>query len=316
MPERNGGILEQILEELQSMRQEIAQLRAVLPDAAKTMAAPKCPLEETPRETGTAIPSQEGKTPSKRLAPIEPKLTSAKVLNALTHTPNIRDLLTKRNLHVCDLEYFQGEQQNQEMANLSFFIADNFDFVKPFFQELRRSLNSPGEFSFHLRGRQTQAISDICHVGTHLRDLGFIKYDYKNRIANVEIIRDPNSINFISGGWFEIAILEWLRKHPSLYTECLYRVHVMDDKSSYYEFDFLIFTKNGVKMLECKSGLSLQPGEIVEQVRRAVSALNLNGSSGVLMPTLPAVSVANRIENQTGAKVLLVDHLERFLKSK
>ncbi|MCW5934356.1 MAG: hypothetical protein KIT45_08675 [Fimbriimonadia bacterium] len=316
MPERNGGILEQILEELQALRQEIAQLRAVLPDAVKTVAEPELPVVEIPLEKKKVIAFQEEKTPTIGSVPIEPKPLSADVLTALTQSPNIRDLLSRRNLHVCDLERFQGEQQNPNLANLSFFIADNFDFVKPFVQELRRSLNSQGEFSFHLRGRQTQAMSDICHVGTHLRDLGFIKYDYKNRIANVEIIRDPSSMNYISGGWFEIAILEWLRKHPSLYTECLYRVHVMDDKSSYYEFDFLIFTKNGVKMLECKSGLSLQPGEIVEQVRRAVSALNLSGSSGVLMPTLPSASVANRIENQTGAKVLLVDNLERFLKSK
>lgn len=312
------GILEQILEELQALRQEIAHFRAVLPVAVNSFAAPAMDIssESEPAQPET-FPVSE--TALAALQPAEEPLSekSESVNELLDQNPKIRDWMRKCGLQVRELEPLREVRDDALIARqLALFVAKNFDVLSPFYEDIRCHLdvNHGKRFYFKLAGQSERLISVTNHVCRDLQILGYIKFTYtKGQGVDVRITDNTNGINFLSGGWFEQAVLELLSKNSHWYSECLHRVKARHNLGAEYEFDFLLATPNGIRMIECKSGKNLPYDGSTKQFARAVKVLRLSHKSVIITPLSLDREHRDKIETETGAMAHTFCEIEEFL---
>lgn len=318
MQERNVGILEQILEELQALRQEIANFRAVLPVAVNSFAAPATDASSEPEPAQPeAFPVWESALAALHSAEERLSEQSASVNELLDQHPKIRDWLRKCGLQVKEFEPLREVRDDALIARqLALFIAKNFEVLSPFYEEIRCHLdvNYGKRFYFNLTGQSERLISVTNHVCRDLQILGYVKFTYtKGQGIDVRITNNTDGINFLSGGWFEQAVLELLSKHPHWYSECLHRVKARHNLGAEYEFDCLLATPGGIRMLECKSGKNLPYDGSAKQIARAVKILRLTHKSAVITPLPLDKGNRDKIESETGAKALTFCEIEEFL---
>lgn len=318
MQERNVGILEQILEELQALRQEIAHFRAVLPVAVYSFAAPAMDTSPEPEPAQPeAFPVSETALAALQFAEDPLSEKSESVNQLLDQNPKIRDWMRKCGLQVWELEPLKEVRDDALIARqLALFIAKNFDVLSPFYEEIRCHLdvNHGKCFYFNLAGQSERLISVANHVCRDLQILGYIRFTYsKGKGMEVKITDNTDGINFLSGGWFELAVLELLSKNPHWYSECLHRVKARHNLGAEYEFDCLLATPNGIRMLECKSGKNLPYDGSAKQIARAVKILRLSHKSAVITPLPLDKEKRDKIESSTDAKVLTFCEIEEFL---
>lgn len=234
----------------------------------------------------------------------------------LRRAPTIARRLTALGLEITECCDPNKEYADHKVASdLGFFIAQRFERLAPFWLELRANLHGR-RFFFPLAGCSGQLISDIIHVCNHLEQLGHLRFDYaRKQVVAVKVIRNPATINYITGGWFELAMLRLLKTLNPSESERLVRVKSRHEKGAFFEFDILFIERGVLRMLECKSGIHFPEHDSSAQIRRAVNVLRLNAnSSAIVVPKMLPKEQAYQLEGVTGSQVISFDRVQDFLK--
>jgi len=331
-----------LLEELSAIRQELGHIRELLErflnEELITLLrkAPQATLSESEAEsaavadahsTGNALcgisnvrePESEVETVTKSPTPPPMGTLSPQTLvHELTNRLRSRQLSIERYLLVQG-----GTPMEEEMYHLSFFIGQHYASVEPWLSRLRATLSHPAKTHHHLNGAFPDQISVMTNLGSRLyrlRMLSSYEYDRANSELVAKVDSNPDSINYLSGGWFEMCVFQAVRKildSLNVGSSLILRdVQLAAQGGGHCQLDILIYFHNsarGLVLLECKSASSLESADL-QQVRRAVSLLNLGFQrAAVVMPVPPADHLQNRWVEQTGASVIGFAHLQDFL---
>lgn len=315
-----------ILEELGTIRQEIGHIREllerILNEGLLTLRhkAPQAtPAEAESEQTTQAEPGSQEETFIEALSPPPVAAPDPQTLvNELSERFRARRLNIERYLL-----FDGGTPMEEEMYHTSFFIGLHYPVVEPWLSQLRSTLGHPQNIRYSLNGASGDEISVMTNLGMRLyrlRMLGSYEYDRSRSELVAKVDSNPDSINYLSGGWFEMCVFQAVRnvlKSLNMDSALILRdVQLAATGGGHCQLDILIYSRNPTRrlvLLECKSASSLG-GEDLQQVRRAVNLLNLSFQrAAVVMPVPPADHLQNQWVERTGASVIGFAHIQDFL---
>ncbi|NMG57620.1 DUF1887 family protein [Geitlerinema sp. P-1104] len=152
---------------------------------------------------------------------------------------------------------YSGHKADDTLDKTAFFMGSNYRYLRDVIHKIRQSLSRDNfGFQVHLTGEVEQKISAVTNLGSRLRNLGFLRYNYNNRqkIANMRTL-DSNGTQFLTGEWLEryvYQVVTEIFEQKSLDHEALMNTIIKREDGSKSEIDLLFFIKDKPLWIECK----------------------------------------------------------------
>ena len=111
-----------------------------------------------------------------------------------------------------------GSKLNSKLNQISNFMGDRYYSIRKLYKSIKSNMNEGEAFSLILKDEPNQVVSDSCQLANMLCSIAFLEeYHYLKSPRSIEAkpSRDPNALNFLSGGWLERYVKEKLVKIAS-----------------------------------------------------------------------------------------------------
>lgn len=210
---------------------------------------------------------------------------------------------------------------DRERRHLARFMVEHYTLIEPILVQMRSTLARPQKMHYSLVHYGANQLGIITGVGSRLYQLyilDYYQYLRNPRCMKFRARKQPFAQNFLSGQWFEMGLAGLVDKRLHAYPHLVLRnARFRTEKGGNFEVDILIglWINNELRLavLECKSAGTLNSEEI-GQVRRVASLLNLGHSRcAVVFPKVEGISQAHYWCQQTGADMISLGSLPRFL---
>ncbi|MCL2116496.1 MAG: hypothetical protein FWH29_09765 [Methanobrevibacter sp.] len=176
----------------------------------------------------------------------------------------LEECFEKKNLKILPVEM---QLNNIKMDNLvSYFIGENYNFVKPFTNKIKSAMQSKKIF-MPLKSYIPMEVSKITNLGTILHEKGFLKkYYYKgpyNKFISAKINSDGHMQYFLSGIWLEnyvkiviIQVIERLKQKLGINIkyQIFNNILVVTEDDEKVELDIIFIIENKfIYWVECRT---------------------------------------------------------------
>lgn len=305
---------DQFLEELVELRREVSLIRELLEHLTQKPSS----HHEDRSPNSMVVGLEQEKSIEQPVRQDDPQILLTE-LSRLLETRNLR--ITHYNLVSASYPL------EPELYHLSYFMGRHYPILEPWLSQLRSTLGNPCKTYFSLNDATQEELTTLTNIGIRLYRLRMLEsYEYirSPRALKAQVDHNPDSINYLSGGWFEMGvfhavktILRGLNNNVNL---VLRDVHLNAAGGGHCQLDIIIYSHNEplneqcMVMLECKSS-SFLTNEDLQQVRKAVNLLNLGFQrAAVVMPLPPQNGSPDRWMEHTGASIIGFSQISQFLE--
>ncbi|WP_456342574.1 hypothetical protein [Thermovibrio sp.] len=229
-------LLEQILTELRA-------IRAILEE--KTEGKGRFVKEEKNLSNLASIPRPEANESSEKPLDIGYEF----IINSL----KMRGLKVK--------DYTLVENGSSTWDKLALFMGKHFRHIKLVYKHIKKTLSSGEFFTVSLKGLPQETISYITNWCTELHQLALLEeYKYSKSpyfLLRARINRTPEVINFFTGGWLELFVIEVVKRtlrEKGFSPYMIRNVKVEYPNGDEGEFDLFLNLKSNLFWFESKAG--------------------------------------------------------------
>lgn len=204
-----------------------------------------------------------------------------------------------------------------EVSQTAAFLGKYLQYVQPFYNMMKTTLNDCREFRFSLANSGSRAVTHTLNFCRLLKAAGFLSsYTYRKSpqysiIARVK--RLPDALNFISGGWLEHYIrdrvVSVLTTHPvtlSMPYAFLKNPKVILPGGEDFELDFLLCVGRKIFWMEAKTGEYLN---FLQKYSRVKTLLGLTRATAMLVSVEPFAQ-DSAISVQYGLSCCTIDEFQ------
>lgn len=156
-----------------------------------------------------------------------------------------------------------GSKLNSKLNQISNFMGDRYYSIRKLYKSIKSNMNEGEAFSLILKDEPNQVVSDSCQLANMLCSIAFLEeYHYLKSprfILEAKPSRDPNALNFLSGGWLERYVKEKLVKIASQQGKKISFSYIMNTQVTLpngndFEIDLFFYVNDKFYWVESKTG--------------------------------------------------------------
>jgi len=184
-----------------------------------------------------------------------------------------------------------GSKLNSKLNQISNFMGDRYYSIRKLYKSIKSNMNEGEAFSLILKDEPNQVVSDSCQLANMLCSIAFLEeYHYLKSprfILEAKPSRDPNALNFLSGGWLERYVKEKLVKIASQQGKKISFSYIMNTQVTLpngndFEIDLFFYVNDKFYWVESKTG---DYHESIDKYSRLASSLGLQQNQAFVVLT-------------------------------
>ena len=183
-----------------------------------------------------------------------------------------------------------GSKLNSKLNQISNFMGDRYYSIRKLYKSIKSNMNEGEAFSLILKDEPNQVVSDSCQLANMLCSIAFLEeYHYLKSPRSIEAkpSRDPNALNFLSGGWLERYVKEKLVKIASQQGKKISFSYIMNTQVTLpngndFEIDLFFYVNDKFYWVESKTG---DYHESIDKYSRLASSLGLQQNQAFVVLT-------------------------------
>ena len=157
------------------------------------------------------------------------------------------------------IKHYEPQESDRALDPIACYLRKHYSILKNLHRKIKASIANKTDFSFKLDNntqQETQICTQFCSDLYRASLLSEYYYDKRRKNIYGTVQHRGDIIQFLTGGWFERAVLSQVKKKLALCdnVEFLVNPHVKFANGDRFELDLLFLLDNQLFWIECKTG--------------------------------------------------------------